>query len=80
MLKTVIELEMFSVEELKELLIVASKWLEFTPEQQYHSKLYKLTSDLNEVYHNDITVYQTVDLVAIEVARRVTDKLIATKK
>ena len=75
MLKTIKELEELSASELKELLAIASKWLDLSAEQQYHSKLYKLTSKLNEVYNNNLTVSQCIDLLSLEDSRRVTNNL-----
>lgn len=75
MLKPIPELEMLSSEELKELLTLPMKWVDLSVEEQYHSKLYKLTSKLNEVYNNNLTVSQCIDLLSLEDSRRVTNNL-----
>ena len=75
MLKSIPELEMLSSEELKELLTLPMKWVDLSVEEQYRSKLYKLTSKLNEVYNNNLTVSQCIDLLSLEDSRRVTNNL-----
>lgn len=51
-------------------------WFNMDANQQYHSKLYKLTSKLFEIYPNtNPTVFQVADFISIEYARRVAENL-----
>lgn len=75
MLKTIKELEELSSDELKELLTTPMKWIDLSLEEQYHSKLYKLTSKLNEIYNNNLTVSECIDLLSLEDNRRLTNNI-----
>lgn len=70
MLKSTPEVEALDTKSLTDMLIEARDWLNMSAHEQYHSRLYKLTSILNEVYGGDLTVYQCVDIISVVVSKR----------
>lgn len=75
MLRTLPELEALDTELLYDMLIEARDWLNMSAEEQYYSKLYKLTSILNEVYGGNLTVYQCTDIISVEVSKRFVNEI-----
>lgn len=76
MFETATELQQLTTPQLKSLLVEAYKYKGMTSEEKYHSNLYKLLSDMTEIYGNHMSLRLLVDNLAIESARRLTNNII----
>lgn len=74
MLGTIPELEALTTIQLKELVVEAAKYRSMNHEEMYNSQLYKLTSQLIDMYGNYIDIQLVAEGVCVEIGKRVAEK------